>query len=327
MEHPSQPDEHEFELVAETGDEQSTGRSARSARAAGAGKRVSSPSGLLDATAKLLSTAATRRAKGVVSAHIPLELPFWNEEKRGLPNPLARGALFTAAKDNNREYYKGTKVTTLANIDIIYKGEELRQDDMSVLLTIFHLARQRPLSKDEPVEFTAYSFLKEVGWTINGQEYKHLQECFDRLSANQVKVLADGGKAGYAGSLVRSFEWRDSNGKSLSKWKVWLEPKIAGLFTQDSFTLMEWADRKKIGQRSPLALWLHTFLSTHREPIPLSVEKYRELSGAKEKSLPGFRLRLKAALNRLKESGLIESFELRNDFVYVTRSRPRLPKV
>ena len=316
---PLPPTEEEFQLVPESGTEPPRGRG----RTPAAGSRVSKNQDLLSATEKLISSAASRKARGVINTPIPLELPFWTESKRALPNPLARGALFTATKDNNREYYKGTKVTTLANIDIIYKGEELRQDDMSVLLTIFHLARQRPLSKDEPVEFTAYSFLKEVGWTINGQEYKHLQECFDRLSANQVKVLADGGKAGYAGSLVRSFEWRDSNGVSLSKWKVWLEPKIAGLFTQDSFTLMEWADRKKIGQRSPLALWLHSFLSTHREPIPLSVEKYKELSGTKEKSLAGFRMRLKAALNKLKECGIIDSFELKNDLVYVTRSRTK----
>ncbi len=321
MEPRPQPEE-EFQLVSES--EAGSARVGRGARLPGAGKRTSNSEDLLNATEKLLANAATRKARGIVNAPVPLQLPFWNEDKRALPNPLARGALFTATKDNNREYYKGTRVTTLANIDIIYKGEELRQDDMSVLLTIFHLARKRPLSKDEPVEFTAYSFLKEVGWTINGQEYKHLQECFDRLSANQVKVLADGGKAGYAGSLVRSFEWRDSSGQSLSKWKVWLEPKIAGLFTQDSFTLMEWADRKKIGQRSPLALWLHSFLSTHREPIPLAVEKYRELSGAKEKSLPGFRMRLKAALNRLKDCGIIEAYELKNDFVYVTKRRQRL---
>ena len=313
-----QPEE-EFRLVPQSEAEPPKSRG----RVEATGSRVSKNQDLLDVTEKLVASAASRKARGVINTPIPLELPFWTENKRALPNPLARGALFTATKDNNREYFKGTKVTTLANIDIIYKGEELRQDDMSVLLTIFHLARQRPLSKDDPVEFTAYSFLKEVGWTINGQEYKHLQECFDRLSANQVKVLADGGKAGYAGSLVRSFEWRDSNGVTLSKWKVWLEPKIAGLFTQDSFTLMEWADRKKIGQRSPLALWLHSFLSTHREPIPLSVEKYKELSGTKEKSLAGFRMRLKAALNKLKECGIIDSFELKNDLVYVTRSRTK----
>lgn len=310
-----------FELVS---DLDSDATSTRSPRAKGT--RTSSSASLLDATEKLLASAANRRARGVVSAPVPLELPLWPEDKRGLPNSLARGALFTAAKDNNREYFKGMKVLTLANVDIVYKGEELRQDDMSVLLTILHLARQRPLTKDDPVQFTAYSFLKEVGWTINGQEYKHLQECFDRLVANQVKVLADGGKAGYAGSLIQSFEWRDSEGKSLSRWKVWFDPKIAGLFTQDSYTLMEWAERKKIGQRSPLALWLHSFLSTHREPIPISVAKYRELSGAKEKSLAGFRLRLKAALQRLKDAGMLYDFEIRNDLVYVVKGRPRLAK-
>ncbi|MCY0853427.1 plasmid replication initiator TrfA [Cupriavidus sp. D39] len=313
---PTDPDQ--FELVA-----QDDTSAARSGRVAGAGVRASSSARLMGATEKLLASAMERRSKGIVNAPVPLELPFWIEDKRGMPNAIARGALFTATKDDNREYYKGTKVATLANVDIVYKGEELRQDDMSVLLTVFHLARQRPLSKDEPVEFTAYAFLKEVGWTINGQEYKHLQECFDRLSANSVKVLADGGKAGYAGSLIRSFEWRDSAGKSLSKWRVWLEPKIAGLFTQDSFTLMEWSERKKIGQRSPLALWLHSFLSTHREPLALSVSKYRELCGAKEKSLPGFRLRLKAALQKLVLSGFLAGFEIKNDLVYVSRSLNR----
>ena len=72
-----------------------------------------------------------------------------------------------------------------------------------------------------------------------------------------------------------------------------------------------------------MALWLHSFLSTHREPIPLSVEKYKELSGTKEKSLAGFRMRLKAALNKLKECGIIDSFELKNDLIYVTRSRTK----
>lgn len=316
-----QPEE-DFQLVAES--EVGSARGGRGTRLPGAGKRTSNSDDLLNATEKLLASAASRKARGIVNSPLPLQLPFWNEDKRALPNPLARGALFTATKDGNREYHKGTRVSTLANIEIIYKGEELRQDDMSVLLTIFHLARQRPLSKDDPVEFTAYSFLKEVGWTINGQEYKHLQECFDRLSANQVKVLADGGKAGYAGSLLRSFEWRDSSGQSLSKWRVWLEPKIAGLFTHDSYTLMEWADRKKIGQRSPLALWLHTILSTHRQPLPLAVAKYRELSGTREKSLAGFRMRLKAALNRLKDCGIIEAYEIKNDFVYVTKRGPKL---
>jgi hypothetical protein len=50
------------------------------------------------------------------------------------------------------------------------------------------------------------------------------------------------------------------------------------------------------------------------------------LSGAKEKSLAGFRLRLKAALQRLKDAGMLDDFEIRNDLVYVVKGRPRLAK-
>ncbi|MDF6628589.1 hypothetical protein NMT54_24765, partial [Escherichia coli] len=105
-----------FELVS---DLDSDATSTRSPRAKGT--RTSSSASLLDATEKLLASAANRKAKGVVSAPVPLELPLWPEDKRGLPNSLARGALFTAAKDNNREYFKGMKVLTLANVDIVYK--------------------------------------------------------------------------------------------------------------------------------------------------------------------------------------------------------------
>lgn len=272
--------------------------------------------------ARNLAKGATRKAERLVTeAPIQATLPFWDSESRGFPNSLARCALFTAAKvDESRDYYKAEILASLSGITIEYQGQELRQDDASVFITVLHLAREQHLG--EPIYFTAYSMLKELGWSINSAEYKHLRECCSRLSATNLTVLAESGRVGYGGSLIRAFAWKDEDGKQMSSWMVKLEPKIAGLFAEDAFTYMDWSLRRKIGGRSPLALWLHTFLSTHRDPFPLTVSKYHELSRSRTKELFDFRRRLKLALQRLVDVEFLSSFKIENDLVRVVR-RPR----
>jgi len=254
----------------------------------------------------------------------PRQLPFWAEDERGVPNSLARGALFTAAKCDKslkREFYEGKKIASLSNLNIEYAGPELRQDDASVFMTLLHLGRHAALG--ERIEFTAYAMLKELGWSLNSTEYKHLRECCTRLSATNATITTDDETEGYAGSLLRSFAWKDDKGKQLQQWVVLLEPAIAELFSQNTFSLLEWGERKKIGGRSPLAQWLHSFLSTHREPIPLPVQKYYELCASRTAQLADFKRRLRLALLRLVEAGFLTSFDIRNDVVYVTRAPKR----
>lgn len=263
----------------------------------------------------------------------PVQLPMWEDDARALPNSLARGALFTAAKSDDRKYFKKLNVASLGGLEIQYRGEELRQDDASVFMTLLHLARHFPLG--QPIHFTAYSMLKELGWSINKAEYQHLKECCDRLSATNVTVaiekrttakgLSNSASAGYAGSLIRSFAWRDSEGQQLSQWYVLLEPKIAQLFSENTFSLFAWSERKLIGGRAPLALWLHSFLITHREPLPISVPKYYELSASRAKDMADFRRRLRAALQKLVDIKFLKSFIIKNDVVYLTRT-PRTMK-
>ncbi|KWU26406.1 plasmid replication initiator TrfA [Burkholderia cenocepacia] len=251
------------------------------------------------------------------------QLPVWEEDERGLPNSFARGALFTAAKHGRgtlkREFFEGKVIASLGGLHIEYQGQELRQDDASVFMTLLHLGRHQKLG--DPIHFTAYSMLKELGWSINSDEYEHLRECCKRLNATSVTVATpnEAGSEGYNGSMLRSFRWKDEKGKQLSQWYVLLEPTIAQLFCANTFSLLQWGERKAIGGRSPLALWCHSYLSTHREPKPMSVVKYYELSASRSKDLSDFRSRLKAALQKLIDIGFLKSYVLRNDVVYVIR--------
>lgn len=255
------------------------------------------------------------------------QLPLWGDAKRGLPNVFARSALFNSrsnsdAKNDTRAYMKNVEIASLSNYHITYRGEELRQDDSDVYMQLLHLAREQPLG--EPVYFTAHGVIKELGWPVNGDSYRRLRECIERLSANTVKVQIKDESAGYGKSLIRSFYWRDdASGEVLSQWVVEFEKDIVLLFGENIYTLIEWRERRRIGTRATLARWLHSFLASHEKPIPLSVRKYYELSKSNCRQIYHFRAQLKKALDRLVDIGFVESFTITPGDLVELRLVPR----
>jgi len=253
-----------------------------------------------------------------------VQLPLWGSEGRGLPNALARCGLFSARRDESeneaREYLPGVEIPALSNYRINYRGEELRQDDSAVFMQLVHLAREQPLGSR--VSFTAHSFLKDIGWATNGEAYSRLRACFERLKANYIQISTKDNSGGYAKSLIRAFYWQNDQGETLQYWSIELEPDIIKLYGDTTYTVIQWRQRKMIGTRAVLALWLHSFLATHFDPMPISVEKYKELSRSRCKTLFHFKAQLKTALERLIEVGFLDSYQITDkNLVVLTRSR------
>jgi hypothetical protein len=238
------------------------------------------------------------------------QLPLWEESVRGLPNALARSALFTAANRSvERENFKGRRIAAVRGIEILYTGEELRQEDGDVFLQIIHLARQQPLG--EIVEFSGYGLLKELGWTTAKGSYVRLRESIDRLSTTTVKVKTDHTQSvdtGFGGSLIRKFEWNAlaDRGKS-QRWRVWLEPEIICLFHDNTYTKIDWRQRLQL---PPLAKWLHQFYFSHREPFGYKVMTIKTLCGSRIAVLAKFRYKLREALDKLVQVGFLVSYHI-----------------
>lgn len=276
-------------------------------------------------TGRRLELARQRLESGELDAQIPL----WPEPLRGLPNSLARSSLFAAKMgDKDRKYIKSSKIASLSNITMTYKGEELFQDDQSVFMGLVHMCRQTPAGA--VVEFTAHGLLKELGWGTNSISYQRLRDSITRLTATAINVtmtLGEGKSIGYGGSLIRSFRWRTDSDEPMTKWQVLLEPSIVALFSENSYTLIEWEQRLALGVRSPLTLWMHSFLATHRNPIPLSVEKYLELSSSPIQAMHHFRAKVRASLNRLQKVGFLQEWWIdpKTDLVHVKRNTSHLP--
>jgi hypothetical protein len=241
----------------------------------------------------------------------------WTSDRRGIPNPLIRGGLFCSRLSATRASCKSEKIASLSNSNVIYTGEELRQDDLSVWMSIINKGRN--LTPGSPIMFTAYELIKDMKWRIHSESYTRLKDCIERLKATSLKITTKDEKGAYAGSLIRDFAFDAMSDEGKPKWQVRLEPTIVKLFINDNTTLVEWEQRRQIGTRAALALWLHTFYSSHKIPIPFTIDKLHELSKSDEKRVSNFKIRLRVALERLIETNFLSSFHFKNEMVHVTR--------
>lgn len=251
------------------------------------------------------------------------QLPIWPEQTRGIPNALARSALFNVAnmRKGERDYLKRHTVASLGGISIQYTGSELRQDDEDVFLQITHICRVQELGTE--VRFTAFSMITELGWTRNSGSYKRLVDCLDRLKASSLSVTVDmpDGRVNYTGSLIRSFRWREaSEDLPLRVWSILLEKEILALFQPSNYSRVDWKIRLSL---PPLAKWLHSFFHTHQTPFPMKVETLHKLTGSKIAEMRKFRYKLRLALEELVEKGFLASAKIdpRTDLVIVVRHK------
>ena len=266
---------------------------------------------------KLAKFVKQRSAAGAL---VPKQLPLWPERLRGLPNPLARCALFTASgKAEPRVDYKRTPIVSVEGFNINYTGEELRQDDQDVFLQLIHMARAEDLGQQMTI--TGHSILVALGWGRGTEKYTRLKESVVRLREGTVWVSfpkTDGSAEdqlegrGFTGNLIKALDWDGE------RWMLSLDPRIVALFGEDGYTQINWEERLQLG---PLAKWLHSFYFTHREPLPYSVQKLYELCGSKAKLLKHFRAGLKKALAELEAVGFLVHWEIdsRTDKVIVRR--------
>jgi hypothetical protein len=251
--------------------------------------------------------------------------PFWDDENRGVPNPLIRGGLFGVGTSAKREFLPNMPISSLSNYEITYTGQDLQQDDLSVWMSLINLARQTALS--DKVRFTGYQLIRDLGWRMHSESYRRAQESIERLKVTGIKISTKDKAEGYAGSLIREYAWADADEKGNTKWMVRFEPKVSVLFMNDTTTLLEWETRKKIGPRATIAQWLHAFYASHRDPWPLSVQKLHELCRS-DAQLSTFRRNLRNALDRLIEVGFLGGYQIVNDQVHVAKTnRPVLAVV
>lgn len=250
-----------------------------------------------------------------------VQLPPWGDEIRCMPNEILRSALFNARNRNQpRRYFKNE---TIAIIDqsarISFTGEELRQNDELVWLQLIHLAKEVPTGS--PVEFTPYSMVQSLRLTKSKPNSGHTERVWESLRRMQATSLAIHSKRlarGVSLSMIPKFEWQEeATGARLTKWRVFIAPEMVELFGDVHFTHLQW--KQRLDLPSGVATWLHGYLASHREPMPVKLSTLQKGCGCTTETPRKFKQLILTALSELERVGFLKHYEIRCELVHVVR--------
>lgn len=246
------------------------------------------------------------------STNVPLQLNFWPDEVRGVPNVALRGALFSISKEREMAK-KRQKLATVDGYQIMFKGERYNQRDLDLWEMLLHISRQQPYGKH--IEFIASELLKALGRGTGGADYEELKEDISRLMGGVVEVTFTDTKETFIGSLIHN-AYRE---ESTQRYALVFDEKMRKLYDA-GYTHVDWEQRLKLKDNS-LAKWLHGFYATHAAPLAYKVETIKDLCGSTTGRLTDFRKALRIALDKLKEVGAISSWSIdpKTDLVKVRR--------
>ena len=240
------------------------------------------------------------------------QFPLWGDPQRGVPNEFARSALFAARKGTGVEYLSRVPIFSQQGFTVTYSGPRLTQDHLDVFEGIMHLAREMP--EGDIVRFTARALLKLIGRNTSGRDYERLLRTLEELTSTAVSIKRDDG-AVYWGSLLPDGAAKPENGY----YAVVINRRLIKLFKR-GFTVIEWQQRRALARR-PLAQALHVWLCSHDKPYPVSVQYLHDITGSQTKELRYFRYKLKAALDQLKNLGVLVDWHIdENDKVHFVKA-------
>lgn len=245
----------------------------------------------------------------------PKFLPEWPDGQRSMPNEILRSALFNCRNRNYpRVFMKDDEIALIGDGQVIYRGEELRQDDELVWMHLMHLIKKLPLG--ECVDFTPYSFIKALGWPIKGQNYERLRICLSRMQATALRIQSKRLQCFISISLIQKFLSKNDQNENLSRWQVWVGKEMQLLFDEEFLTRVTWETRRSLPDG--IASKLFGYWASHRKPYPVKIETLLKLCGS-TMAVKHFKAELKKALDHLRLIGFLETWEFKKDLVVVTR--------
>ena len=270
--------------------------------------------------------------------HAAGQLTLWPESERGIPNELVRCAVFSAKnRKEKRDVYRANAPLTVPVIgggEVIYTGEELRQDDETVWMQLIHMSKE---ARSPEVFFTPYSFFKTIKWPYKGTNYTRLLTTLRRLKTASLEVYSSRFDRGVNTGLIVDFTYSKTiNGVP---WSVRVfSPENELLFLFDKlYSRVDWETRLALPEG--VSTWLHGFFSSHREPFDHKIETLAKGAGltieapedqeltepariAKRKErLREAKKTIKRALETLQSKGFLENFKITtNGLVHVVRA-------
>ncbi|SDG96025.1 TrfA protein [Paraburkholderia phenazinium] len=271
----------------------------------------------------------------------------WPNDERMTPNAIARSALFGCLVKRESDDLDSPGVvgkervlgdfiirTVMAQDPYLidYIGPRLNQTDSEVWQACVITCRNAGARMGDRVMIKLNDLCKMLGrQTDSGATNRIITASLERLHSGKLRVKRMPRKDGIQvdqdqrfanarivcrGNLLKRF---DEIGVGRDRrYFIAFDEAIMPLFESD-MTLLDL--RRKAGLDSALAKWCHDYYSTHSDPIPMSLEKLRTLSGSDHMLPKNFRAKMIRAIGELVACGLFApSTAIKDGMLHVTKA-------
>jgi hypothetical protein len=239
-----------------------------------------------------------------------VNLPYWQNERRGTPDAFLRSAMFSVIQGKNRIFLDEFVLFSQGDYSISFTGKQLSQEDLTVWQTLVHLARFHPTGTR--CIFKGSEILKSMILSDGKENYRFLEESIKRLTIAVIEVKCK--KYSYCGHLIHSYMVENAT----RIYDISLSKDAIKLFSGNDWTGVEWEQRLCLRGKH-LAQALHAYYSSHQDPYPVKLSTLQELTGSKNKQIAGFKAKCRMALDELVNIGFLESYEIDKSLVLVRR--------
>ena len=246
-------------------------------------------------------------AERVHTAQNTYPLPKF-KTSRLLPTQFFHSSLFRVAdKRIPREEVTVAFLPLTSGGYIEFVGEELRQDDESVLLELtYRLAGHGRLFD---IAFDPVEFVQALGWddsTVVTNEKKEralysvhrLKACIERMRGTGLRLFDVEGELRWSTGLVQEAFY-------LARWKVQMSGTLLDLLVERA-TAINVRIRRKLSEG--LGTWLYGFICANDCTRAFSLKALLAASGSSA-SLPEFGRAVRAALFNIKTEGGLKDFQ------------------
>lgn len=212
-----------------------------------------------------------------------LQLPLWPELDRAIPNHVARSSLFAPIARRNRKIHDRVEIACRDDVRMLFSGKQLDETDCDVFMQALHEAKKVPLG--QPVKVNRADFLKAIGRSTGGKDYNDLHAAIQRLTFALLEIETKRYKIGDP-RAANSTPGRAEGMHLISKFHLdtdaneyllTVDTRMAALFSNREFALIDWGKRVKIEDQAAMAKWLQRLVATSDDVIQrYSVEDLKE---------------------------------------------------
>lgn len=222
---------------------------------------------------------------------------------------LLKSSLFKASKGPRRVHMSPVEIKAHnpSQVRIQFQGEELQQDDLRVLLALVKLREGSLMSR--MLQFSPREFCVAMGRADSSSSVAVLKESLVRLQKARIRVVTAQMEAHY--SFVSDVE------VERGVWRAWLSERVAALLADSTFTCLDKDTR--FAAKDGLESWLYSFVKADACFVPFKLEALQEWTGLTGYAPKEFARVLKKELNGLVVAGEIDSFEMKDGKVRITK--------